>query len=303
MEMNRRGVFFTIIAVILAGFAVLSFFELARNSAQHEQAVSTRIETLDNFMTDAKKDFERAVQIGTFRSVLSLAESDVDSGAFIDDVDAAFSSAMVNATYGNRSLTSVKNATLMDWKTRVQTQASAIGLTLTVTILKTSIQQVSPWTVRGFANATLFLSDDTGLANFTTNYSTSSDVSIIGFEDPLYALNTYGRLTNTINVSPYSDFIVGNDTTNLMLEVTKGYYIEHNDSPSYLMRLEGNLSASPFGIESLVNLTKVAAQDVPIYAKSVVDSIYFSNESPAYAPIAGMPSWFYLDATHALVYN
>jgi hypothetical protein len=61
------------------------------------------------------------------------------------------------------------------------------------------------------------------------------------------------------------------------------------------MRLEGNLSNSVYGIESLVNLEEFQEQEVPIKSRSVVDYIYFGTQSIDDCKIKNMPSWFMLD--------
>ena len=61
------------------------------------------------------------------------------------------------------------------------------------------------------------------------------------------------------------------------------------------MRMEGNLSNSTFGIESLVNLAELQAQGLVTKDKSIVDYIYFGNQNPASYRINKTPEWFKLD--------
>ena len=172
-----------------------------------------------------------------------------------------------------------------------------------MTLLQVSIAQVSSWTVEARANATITLSDSSGLASFSANHTAVAQVSVVGFEDPVYVINTFGRVTNIINQTPYSHFIVGNSTANLLDHVTHGFYYAHNDSPSFLMRLQGDLRGSSFGIESLVNLSKLSGEDVPISSKTVVDYLYFGNTTPSSSAVSGMPAWFLLDNNHTSVYT
>ena len=80
----------------------------------------------------------------------------------------------------------------------------------------------------------------------------------------------------------------------LLNHTLSSYYRSHTDAPSFLNRLQGNLSASQYGIESLVNLQKLSSQGVPTQQKTVVDYIYFSTQNPAHNGVSGMPSWFRL---------
>ena len=93
------------------------------------------------------------------------------------------------------------------------------------------------------------------------------------------------------------------DIENLRNFLFDGCYKSSN-GPSYLMRLEGNLSNSPYGIESFVNLDDF--ENVGIHTNSgisCVDYMYFSNNQTSAHRIKGMPDWFYLDDDHLSEYN
>ncbi|MBU3942271.1 MAG: hypothetical protein KKF74_05140, partial [Nanoarchaeota archaeon] len=62
-------------------------------------------------------------------------------------------------------------------------------------------------------------------------------------------------------------------------------------------------SDSPYGIESLVNLEEFQAQEVPIRDRSVVDYIYFGDQTTTNYNIQDMPSWFKLDKEHLATYE
>jgi len=63
--------------------------------------------------------------------------------------------------------------------------------------------QDDPWNVLVRANVTMIVKDSAQTATFTTTEFVTAKVSIVGFEDPLYVVNTYGRLTNAINITHY----------------------------------------------------------------------------------------------------
>jgi len=73
------------------------------------------------------------------------------------------------------------------------------------------------------------------------------------------------------------------------------------------MRFEGNLSSSDCcGIESLVNLNKLADAGVSIdSSSSVVDHVYFNSSynPPATLKPLGCASWFKLDNEHLSKYG
>ena len=121
-------------------------------------------------------------------------------------------------------------------------------------------------------------------------------ISVTNFEDPIYSISTNGLITNSINKTPYEvPIAIGN----LPDHVENSYYIAHSDAPSFLNRLEGNLSDDANGIESLVYLPRLPSPEI----KSCVDYIYFSTDNPATSGVSGMPSWFKLDTPHLSVYG
>ena len=125
----------------------------------------------------------------------------------------------------------------------------------------------------------------------------SNKVSIVGFEDPLYVVNSKGRVTNAIMQTNITQFVVNGNVENLLKHMNKSYYIAHNDSPNFLMRLEGNLGNSSNGIESLVNLEKFQQQGLAIKDRSIVDYIYFGTKSTTNFRVNATPEWFKIDGT------
>ena len=62
------------------------------------------------------------------------------------------------------------------------------------------------------------------------------------------------------------------------------------------MRLEGDLNASPQGIESLINLQELIDVGEDIEERSVVDHVYWSNKSVTSYDISNMPTWIKMDS-------
>jgi hypothetical protein len=158
-----------------------------------------------------------------------------------------------------------------------------------------TIYQKNPWAANIDINVTLNAEDVKKTASWQRPLYITTNISIQGFEDPLYVINSYGRVTNTIIKTNITNFVSGEDTTKLKKHTNNSYYIESSTAPSFLMRLEGNLSNSVYGIESLVNLEEFQEQEVPIKSRSVVDYIYFGTQSIDDCKIKNMPSWFMLD--------
>ena len=84
-------------------------------------------------------------------------------------------------------------------------------------------------------------------------------------------------------------------------------YRAYSSAPSFLMRLEGNLSSSSYGIETLVNTNELSFLELTVYDRSSVDYIYFGSQSTTDYKIHNitdvyMPG-FRLDDDHVDEYN
>jgi hypothetical protein len=147
------------------------------------------------------------------------------------------------------------------------------------------------------------MQDEDSLALWNRSLSLVAQIPIEGMEDPVYIVNTGGLVSNKIKRTPHTTFVQGTNISALSNHSLSSYYRDHTDAPSFLGRLQGNLTASPYGVESMVNLQKLAAQGVPTSQKSVIDYIYFSTSNPSTNGVSGMSAWFRLDSTHLAYYN
>ncbi|MBW3012103.1 hypothetical protein KY311_02880, partial [Candidatus Woesearchaeota archaeon] len=192
---------------------------------------------------------------------------------------------------------------------RVQYQGNKKGIVMNITVTNVTIYHVTPWVVNVTGSFVINVSDSMSTAKWGREMQSTSQINIKGFEDPLYVIYSYGRVTNFVNITPYSgDYTSGANATfdpsNLLSHTLNSLYTNNSNAPSFLMRLENNLSSSPYGIESLVNVGFFESQGAPVYDKSVVDYIYFSNSSdPASHQINEMPNWFRLDDAHLVLYQ
>jgi len=294
--LNKKAIFFTFIAILLLSALIFSFSIYSRYRLRTRALViETRVHTMNSFMGDIDKDIRRGCFISAHRSILSMAEYISANGAFIDDVSSRFEEVFLNGTINGETQALMSDTTFNDWIAKMKSQGNKINLVLNFTVNSLEINQSDPWGIDVYLSTDLHARDATGIASWNVTKDVKATVPVEGFEDPVYAVYTFGKLLNTINQTPYTDFVTGNDTTNLQLHNNNQYYLAWSTAPSFLMRLEGNLSASPYGIESLINLQKLINQGEEVEERSVVDHIYWSNKSATSYHIDSMPSWFMMD--------
>jgi len=275
--MKKKSVVFTTIAIMLVGAILITFaIEINYKYKKEMQVVEMKVDVMNNFIKDFRDDMERGVYIVGFRSILALDNYIVQNGLFIDDLSARFSEAMINGTINGNFSDLLNASSFADWTAKIKEQAGTIGININFTRQDVAIYQQNPWEIVVNINLTYTVTDWQKTAVWNKTESITAKIPVEGFEDPLYALASYGKVPNKIIRSNYTDF---SDLNNLIIHLNNSYYIESTTAPSFLMRLEGNLSNSSQGIESLVNLDEFILQGIPQKSRSSVDYIYFGNDT------------------------
>ncbi len=296
MVMKKKAVFFTFIAILLLAILLLSFsiFSTYRLRAR-SLVIETRVITMDSFIKDLEKDINRGLFISSHRSILTLVQYVTSTGNFLDNSTEQFYEVIFNGTVNGEEQGLIQNTTFPDWMEKMQVQGRQIDLIINFSLQRLEIGMLDPWHVGIDTEIQILIEDMLGVAQWNTSRNVTASVSIMGFEDPIYAVKTDAKVFNVINETPFEDFVVNNDTANLQLHANNSYYVAQSTAPDFLMRLEGNFNASPQGIESMINLQKLDDQGIELQARSAVDHIYWSNKAVASYYIDGMPSWFMMD--------
>jgi hypothetical protein len=305
--LGKKGFFFTVIAVYLVAALMLSTLFYNKYEMRKKASVENiRILAVNDFIKDIDSDLERGLYISGFRTLLGLEEYIATTGNHLDDTEPAFNQVFFNRSINGYPITLLDNSSFSDWEERINSQAESIGIRVNFTIESLEVKQEDPWNVELYTNITMLVYDATGMASWNRSKTIHAQIPITGFEDPLYSLNSYGRVANVITPANSTDFVSGTDTTDttvLLNHLENSLYIASATAPSFLMRLEGNFSTSSCcGIESLVDVDKMTAQGIPARSMSIVDYVYFGTRTTANLCINNskaepdMPSWFRLDS-------
>ncbi len=302
--MNKKAIFYTIAAIALTAviFVTYSAYTTYRLTNRME-TIETRIETVNFFIKDVEKDLGKGIYITGFRTLLSFNQFIASNGTFIDDINEKFKESFLNGTIEKQSLSLMKDSTFTDWANRISKEADKIDIKFNFTVNEVKLNQSDPWIIEAGVNLTLDIRDKRNTSSWTRNRYLKTKINIIGFEDPLYVINSNGRITNVIVKTNITPFVVSGNVKNLIDHMNSSYYIAHNDSPSFLMRLEGNLGNSSMGIESLVNLEEFQQQGIALKDRSIVDYIYFGTKSTTNYRINNTPEWFKIDQGHLSTYQ
>lgn len=301
--MNKKGYIFSILTFVV--IAVITITLLTYSEVSSSQA-HDHIMSADRFIQQFEQDFPRALQITAYRALLGLEEHVTNTGEYVDDVNIAFAQVITHGSIDNISYEVMDDATLSVFEMRMQEIASQIGLGFNLSVQNVTIEHVDAFTLQVSSTVRTYVQtrDEKTSWNYTTTLT--SEFSIQQLRDPLYAVQTQGRVPNVITKSnvtrPYIS--AQNDTTRLQVLYNNSYYIPHNQSPSFLMRFSNNLSASEHGIASLVNIRNLNTQDVSVFTdRSLVDYLYFAGSPTSTNTVINMPDEFVLDDDNLSVYD
>jgi len=297
---NKRAIFYTMIAIMISSLMILSFVIYNEYTFTNRASmIETRINTMNNFIEDIDDDIERSVFTSGFRAIFSLTTYAAINASYFDDIDAAFNEAFLNGTLNGTSLDLMENSEFSLWIVKVQNIAEELNIDLNITVNNVSIKHSSPFFLRVTLNATFSVIDRKQTAEWEYDRTIEAELPIQGFQDPVYVIGPgSGGVVNTIEISNFTVFVgKDNNTNNLSYLANTSEYTPWSGAPSFLMRLEGDLNASPdgYGIESFVNLIQLTNLELTTKNKTVIDYIYFSNDNPQKWNVEGMPPWFRLD--------
>jgi hypothetical protein len=298
---NKKGMFFTLIAISLISLFLVAY--ATYYFVEDRKALNKRVVSMDNFVFSLEDDLSRQLYISGYRTIFLLEKRISDTGQPISNVSLAFSEAFYNQSLYGENQDLMIGATLSDIRTTIDERASKINVRVILSPESVKLVQEDPWRIKVSMQAQLFVEDKGGLASWNLTKEFFSFININNFEDPLYALNTGGRIIKKINSTIYSGFIFWSDISNFSKQLELGLYTNSSLAPSFIDRMEGRNAPNINGIESFVYLPQLSAQDIIVQDKSCVDYIYFSSYNPLAYSLSGMPSWFKLDDPHINMYG
>ncbi|MFH1174515.1 MAG: hypothetical protein V1725_05235 [archaeon] len=308
--MMKRGIIYTYVAfVILALITVLVFFKTSTPYTTRQEAHEYRVSSMISFINDIHDDLQRSMYISGYRAFIALEDQVARSGQFLNSTNESFLEAFYLGTINGTSTALMQNASLSDYEAKVEQLASQVNINLSLTPKQVNMLQVDPWDVMISIVYIINISDQFGVAQWNYEKEFNVTVPILDLKDPLYSVYAKGKFIVIIKQFTETPFVnlSNNDTTNLRLFLNGSYYHENPDAPSYLMRFEGNISSSPFGIESFVYLPSL---DESLISRdySIADYLYFTNTSTANdrCQVQNMhytDDWFRIDQGHFAYYG
>jgi len=231
-KMNKKGMFFTVLAIALLSLFLVSYSVYA--VVKERQAVNKRIHTMNNFVFSIEQDLPRKLYISSFRIIFLLESEIIKTGNYITNLNSTFEEAFFDGTIYGEVQGLMQGVTFSGIETSLNDKAKNTNLQISLSSPNLSITQEDPWNVKVTLKTDLFIKDQGDLAHWNRSAVIDTYIRIDNFEDPLYIVGTCGLVTNKINQTLYNfPITIGN----LPSHSTNSYYVESTSAPSFLDRL------------------------------------------------------------------
>ncbi len=313
---SKKGIFFTFISITMMIIFILVFTPQADISLQKDtQSIRLRIDSIDNYIDDLEnRYFENVLRATTYKTMLSLIFYINSTGAYLPNLDSAFSEVLITGNINNVPIDSITGKKIMDnntftnWSNRIaKASKETLSVNTTIAVNNVTVYQTEPWAID--SKISLNFSVKSSIAEWKKdNVIIITSIDVEGFYDPYYLVNTNKVYTNQIKKSSV-EFDQWN-TTIVREHLRNGTYAhwDNSDAPSFLMRFTNTITnSSCCGIESIVNPNKIIPNDqIDSYADYFIWTNKYSNNCTFLYNITGLWGEFRyvkLDLDHVIKYN
>lgn len=309
INLRRKGVAYTIVTIILLIAISAMFFTQSRRTGHEVQsATAERIRSLDTFLNDLGQDSTRAAQIAGFRTMIAMEQHIATNGEYFPQPNTTFKEIFLTGTLENETFLIMENSSFNEYLARVSAEAGSQGITMSAGVENIYLWQADPWHVNVNYTLSINITDNRGTASWRVNRTFTGEVPITDLRDPLFTVETLSRVQRVIKKTNISMFVDdgndANDTSGLLSHFNRSQYTAAGRGPNMLMRFSGNNSDDIYGIESLVDIEEISAQNLNVNSQAtVVDYLYFNNTPASACAIQNLPTRIKIDDAHLETYE
>ncbi|MEM2918387.1 MAG: hypothetical protein QXY62_02680 [Candidatus Altiarchaeota archaeon] len=345
--MNHKGYFYTAITAALILISLLIIFFYSQTTELEIESMQKRISTdsLHYFVENLKVDYQNALEISGNRAITVLIGRILNSSENFAEYEmhqcnffkyktkgsqSAISELMLCGTLNGEKVSEMDNITLLNWTQRMS-RINDITIE-NLTIEDISIAMRNSWDIVIASSVYLSARDKANISNFNGILNVAQEISVEGFEDPLYYIKTND--SDLIRKFKKCDNFTTVNGTIINTWISEKCYHSSNDSynaSSFFDRLDGKLNLSEkyatqskiyfgnyeIGIESFVNLTEFFRHNLSLNFKdnktyeTWIDYLYWQgiegncrvNFTINYAINETHNITFSIDQAHAVKYN
>jgi len=330
-KIGRKGQVFTLIAIAIITLLFVSFS--VYSTLRSREAINERVKTMDSFLFSVEEDLERQMYIVGYRLII-LAQDKIIKGdttetyfnsqdkilkpeGYIDNIQKLLEDNFFDTSHLTEDdlFYGVRRIDLIELNDdSVNEKAEKMNIHVDTDNYNIVIEQDDSWHIKITFEFDLVMEDESGLARWEKRENIITKIPIENFVDPLYLKNTNIQAekikkapdctsTSSVDPDPCVDSngnIKASDVSKILEYAEEGYYSQHDDAPSFLMRLQGMTGADANGIERLIDVRKLPQEVVSANeGKSIVGHEYFDLNGEPGCKIDGITyNWFRIDVAH-----
>jgi len=317
MMQNKKGVVFTIVAIVLAVFFTLIFSARVEKPLDYKtEILETRVSILSDYMNTFFDYAEGTASIAGYSALRGIIMNISKAGKYNPNFEAHFEYCIETGNLTSANICPNMTNQTLDYFLNQLTSIgiNELNINSTYAVNSISINQTTEdaFSVEVTVNLTVSITDN--YANMSDTRAIKSNFSINGLLDPLYLLN--GTYNQTIRA--YDKLEENWTYTDLQkLYYTNAYRWYKGKGISFLDRIRGNLVPSYYGIESFVNYTRPDVtyddndamvdylfwlnKEFNCMAVAVNSEVLGINDSVNF-PLKGGSQYFQLDNDHATIF-
>jgi len=221
---SKKGFFLTIatILLILPLIFLISYYTGISETGREDAMGKMRCDELHYFVEDVRKDMERSVTIFGRRAAIYALDHIVETGNSLKDYtftctpqcdvdcnefsfddtgsEAAIAELILCGTLFGENATYMMNNTIPEWTRRIEERALEMHFVTNLSVAELRVVPMDAWHFALIVDYKIKAYDEGGMCFYTENIMRAmSSTSIIGLEDPLYILQTEGRVMKYID--------------------------------------------------------------------------------------------------------
>ena len=259
MMKNKKGLVFTILALIISSFILVMFFYIIEMPVDYGVDVTRiKIRTTNNFIDQADDIVRTQAKISSRIAINTLIARIESTNNFFPNFDEEFAKCLTTGEYGSGigcgDNTNLKELIEENLTTFLREH---VGIEADFEIRNVRLDQSNPWELEVHLDFIIRIEEE--LTSWRITESINESFTILGFKDPIkinkdISLIDYTPANSVINIGDRHKAINEDWTevpSTLNSLVMNGNYFEYDLGISFLNRLRGNLTPSELGILSI----------------------------------------------------
>lgn len=296
MELNKKGILFTFLSIVISALlaTIFSTHQITPLDSNIELE-RIRVESANQYLTNLFSYSEISLRMSSYIGLQEMIDYIEETTFYADGaaINKTFAEIVMNGTINGVPRPNMDNVTIVALMDRIRNVSfEELGINMTFNITRIWIDQQSPFAIRAYMSATIFVKKENVQWNITN--TTIAKVTIEGLRDPLYLSIGYDSLfkeTTTLpqkfNITSFEEFVNGSK------------YIV---SPQSLINISGVGAFRPMSFFGRLANDPLLKPDSTLTLLSIVSPQRLEDEGGI--PIASQPgNYSYIDFMYGTGFN